>query len=250
MMDFCGHPLTAWSIVQSVNSVEIDETYVSTDDEEIANMSQDYGAEIIWRDYEEASRAPANVPYCHAMRKLKAERDLTEVVCLLPTSPTRLPEDIDNIIRKRREMGFYEISVMLPHNEANESEIIGDHLCKAVLWDKTGRYVTGAGGTAVYDVNHYLETADFDIDFWTWEQMIELKQKNHAGANFFFRDVPYYPVKVWQQFDIDYKDEFELIQVLMNHYILKGKGIEIYEEYRKREEKRMENGTTSKRRTV
>jgi pseudaminic acid cytidylyltransferase len=36
---FCGKPLVAWSIIQALNSYFIDDVYVSTDDQEIAEIA-------------------------------------------------------------------------------------------------------------------------------------------------------------------------------------------------------------------
>ncbi len=239
MMDFCGHPLTAWTIVQSVNSVLIDETYLSTDSEEIAKMAESYGAQIVWRDYVEEESAPANVPMCHMIRKIQKEKQLDVIVPLLPTSPARLPDDLDNIIRLKNKLGVKAIDSQTPHNEAIEFEVTAPNTCRIALWDKTGKYVTQGGAISAYDADHYLETLEYDIDVWSWEQLQELRKKNHMAANYFYREMIYYPLKIWQSPDIDYEDEFEWVQLIMQHYILKGRGIEIYEEYREREEKRI-----------
>ena len=52
IVDFCGRPLIAWSIEQALNSKYIDKVYVSTDDDEIADISKEYGAELIKRPRE------------------------------------------------------------------------------------------------------------------------------------------------------------------------------------------------------
>ena len=41
----------------------------------------------------------------------------------------------------------------------------------------------------------------------------------------------YYPLKWWQQYDIDDIDDFEQCEILMERYILKGRGAAVYEEY-------------------
>ncbi|MFC2158941.1 cytidylyltransferase domain-containing protein, partial [Acidobacteriota bacterium] len=44
-----GKELVSWSIEQSIRSKRVKNTYVSTDDEKIARISENAGAEIIWR---------------------------------------------------------------------------------------------------------------------------------------------------------------------------------------------------------
>ena len=45
----CGKPLIAYSIEVALNSELIDDVYVSTDSEQIAKISKDYGAKVIKR---------------------------------------------------------------------------------------------------------------------------------------------------------------------------------------------------------
>ena len=44
--EFCGKPLIAWSIEAALKSKCFEQVIVSTDDEEIASISRNYGAEI------------------------------------------------------------------------------------------------------------------------------------------------------------------------------------------------------------
>src|SRR3990167_6542223 len=43
---FCGKPLIAWSIEHGLESKKIDELIVSTDSEDIAEISKKYGASV------------------------------------------------------------------------------------------------------------------------------------------------------------------------------------------------------------
>ena len=46
ILDFSGKPLIAWTIEAALNSKYIDRVVVSTDDQEIADVSKKYGAEL------------------------------------------------------------------------------------------------------------------------------------------------------------------------------------------------------------
>ena len=46
ILDLAGKPLIAWTIEAALNSKYIDRIVVSTDDQEIANFSIKYGAEV------------------------------------------------------------------------------------------------------------------------------------------------------------------------------------------------------------
>ena len=74
-----GHPLVAYSINISKLSPIIDDVYVSTDSEEIAEVAHHYGCEVpFMRPSELASDlATDKVVFEHALKWLKAEQNLT-----------------------------------------------------------------------------------------------------------------------------------------------------------------------------
>jgi len=44
LLNFCGKPLLSWTIEQCKNCSLINEIYMSTEDQEIANISSEFGA--------------------------------------------------------------------------------------------------------------------------------------------------------------------------------------------------------------
>ena len=52
---FFGKPLIAWSIETAINSGVFDEVYVSTDDSEIADIAEYYGANVPFKRPENLS---------------------------------------------------------------------------------------------------------------------------------------------------------------------------------------------------
>lgn len=99
IMDFCGKPLIAWSIEQAMQSKYIEGVYVSTDGEEIAEISKKYGAEVIWRPADLASdTASSESALIHAVSEINKKSEISTVMFLQATSPIRLNEDIDNAI--------------------------------------------------------------------------------------------------------------------------------------------------------
>ncbi len=96
-----GKPLIAWTIERARNSKYIDEIVVSTDDEEIAEVSKQYGAEIPFlRPEELATDEAKGVDVAlHAVERLKTDGRVYDLLILLqPTSPLRVSEDIDKAI--------------------------------------------------------------------------------------------------------------------------------------------------------
>jgi len=95
-------PLVAYSIEHSLASKLINRTIVSTDNEEIAKVSEEYGAEIpIFRSKELAGDDVLDFPvFEHMLTYLKKEENYEPeiVVHLRPTSPYREPKWIDSAI--------------------------------------------------------------------------------------------------------------------------------------------------------
>lgn len=92
-----GLPLIAWSIRAACDSCVLDQCCVSTDDEEIAEVAQRYGAEIIQRPAELSQDfSPMILAVEHALKEAEAGWGAFDYVCLMqPTSPQRTAEDID-----------------------------------------------------------------------------------------------------------------------------------------------------------
>lgn len=95
--NLCGKPLIAWTIEESLKSKKLDNVVVSTDDEEIADIAQKYGADVpFMRPAELAGDlTPGIDTLLHAIEELP---DFDSVLLLQPTSPLRTVEDIYGII--------------------------------------------------------------------------------------------------------------------------------------------------------
>ena len=103
IVDFMGKPLLAWSIEDAKGSAFVDEVYVSTDDKDIAKVSEMYGAKVIWRPEEiSGDFSPSEEALKHALGEIgKTDQEKIDyVVFLQATSPLRETKDIDNAIKK------------------------------------------------------------------------------------------------------------------------------------------------------
>jgi CMP-N,N'-diacetyllegionaminic acid synthase len=100
--ELCGKPLIAWSIEVAQESDLVDKVVVSTDDEEIAEIALNYGAEVPFLRPSELSQdeTPGIEPVLHALNKLP-QFDMTLI--LQPTSPLRNVADIDGILKMCQE---------------------------------------------------------------------------------------------------------------------------------------------------
>lgn len=95
---FAGQPIIGYSIEAALNSQLFDRVIVSTDDEKIAHVAEQFGAEV---PFSRPSRLADNhtgttETIAHAVAWLKKhdQRDLGEVCCIYPTAPFIRIEDL------------------------------------------------------------------------------------------------------------------------------------------------------------
>ncbi len=100
--ELCGRPLIAWTIGAAKKSRLLDRYVVSTEDREIAEISKQYGAEVIDRPSELATNEATTLSVLQDVLK-KIDADI--VVLLQATSPIRNPDLIDNCIRRFLDTG-------------------------------------------------------------------------------------------------------------------------------------------------
>ncbi|EHP89549.1 acylneuraminate cytidylyltransferase family protein [Methanotorris formicicus] len=96
-----GKPLIGWTIEYAKNSKYIDKVVVSTDDEEIAKVSKECGAEVPFLRPKELARddSPTIDAIIHAINWFEERGMFFDILVLLQTtSPLRTTEDIDNAI--------------------------------------------------------------------------------------------------------------------------------------------------------
>ena len=97
-------PLIAYSIEQSLQCKYIDRTIVSTNDEEIAKIAKEYGAEVPFIRPEELAKddTPDLPVFIHALKWLEKNQSYIPeiIVHLRPTSPLRKVKHIEDAIKK------------------------------------------------------------------------------------------------------------------------------------------------------
>ena len=121
-MPVLGRPLCAYPMLAAINSKYVDKLYVSTDDDDIMAIGKEYGAEIIIRPPELATKeALGEDAYVHGYeeirKKLKAqsskrkEEDIELMVLLFCNAPTILSDTIDKGIEVLRKTPEYDSAV-------------------------------------------------------------------------------------------------------------------------------------------
>ena len=104
---FLGRPLIAHSIAFALQQPGIDAVCVSTDDERIAEAARAAGAEVPYLRPPELARddSPKLPVIEHLLDFLEREqgRRYERIVDLQPTSPLRIPQDLDACLRRAAE---------------------------------------------------------------------------------------------------------------------------------------------------
>lgn len=90
----CGKPMITWTIEAARQASAIDQVFVSTDDDEIENISRRFGAEVVRRPKElSGDRASSESALLHTLDTLGIRHGT--LAFLQCTSPLTLPDDID-----------------------------------------------------------------------------------------------------------------------------------------------------------
>ena len=101
ILDIQGKPLVAWTVEASLKSKYITDTYVSSDDNEILEVSQKYGANILKRAKELATDTASSESVVEDVIEIleKKGEKFDYLVLLQPTSPLRDEKDIDEAFK-------------------------------------------------------------------------------------------------------------------------------------------------------
>lgn len=99
IIDLAGKPLIAWTIEASLKSKYITKTIVSSDNNNIIEISKKFGAETIKRPDELALDTTHSEPVIeHALKNIENIEQYDYLILLQPTSPLRDEKDIDGAI--------------------------------------------------------------------------------------------------------------------------------------------------------
>jgi CMP-N,N'-diacetyllegionaminic acid synthase len=157
-----GKPLIAWSIEAALASNMIDSVVVSTDDEEIAEVSLKWGAQVPFIRPAELAQddTPGIAPVLHALDQLP---QFDRVVLLQPTSPLRTVEDINLCIDLAEREGLASVvSVCEPDFHPYWTYILGADLRLTNLID-TPTFSRRQDVPTVYGLNGALYLAHVDF---------------------------------------------------------------------------------------
>ncbi len=121
---FCGKPMIAYSIEAAINSKLFDRVIVSTDDQEIAHVAKEYGAEIPFMRPKELSddHTPTIPVIAHAIQELQKEGPVDIACCIYATAPfihvSFLQEAYTRLLKSKGSYAFSATSFPFPIQRA------------------------------------------------------------------------------------------------------------------------------------
>jgi len=101
ILDLAGKPLIAWTVEAALASKHIDRVVVSTDDQEIADISKKYGADVPFMRPDELANDEATSidVVLQVLEQLEVDDEEYDYIVLLqPTSPLRTTQNIDESV--------------------------------------------------------------------------------------------------------------------------------------------------------
>ena len=202
---FCGKPLIAHTIEQAKQSRYIDRVIVSTEDEAIAQISLEYGAEVPFiRPMELAGDSVATVDVLlHAIQLVGIQDQyLFDILVLLhTTTPMRSVEDIDNSIAllvEEKADNIFSVTEAHRNPYFNMVEINKDGYATLA---KQGNFTTRQAAPLIYDMNS-------SIYVW-WKELLKEKKK------IFLDKTKIYVMPKERSIDIDDNMDFKIAEMMM-----------------------------------
>lgn len=193
-----GLPLIAHNIKAGMNSKYVSDIYVSTEDEEIAEISKKYGAKIIKRPQEFASDTASSES---VLLHFADNVDFDILVFMQCTSPLTLSLDIDEALKLFFEKGYDSVlSVTNDH---------GGFLCGGFTWDEDGQSVN-------YDYKNRKRRQDEKLKYrengaiyiMTKENLVKHKNRLHGNIGLYV--MPYH-----RSYEIDEYEDLLFLNRIM-----------------------------------
>jgi CMP-N-acetylneuraminic acid synthetase len=246
VLPFCGLPLIEWSFIQAKAAHRVDRTFLVTDDPECMEIAQPYGVEIIEQPAWQCRLAElggTGVAYRTAQHFINNGINPEFIINLLPTTPLRMPYDIDRAFARMLAHNAIAISTAAPIHHPGimyKSAKPDTYMSLITVSDE----YTFRSSCLVGIMNWQYQVISHGFGELTHVSDEEIRRRIKKLQNYRFRrrvleqsmpSMPHlaYAVEQWQPEEIDYEFQFKMCEMLMEHYILKGRGKEVYESYEK-----------------
>lgn len=203
---FCGKPLISYTIEQAKQSSLIDDVYVSSDSDQILNISEIAGAKSIKRPEEiSGDFATSESALIHSIKQICNNEECI-IVFLQATSPLRHVEDLNNAIKKFQES----------NSDSLFSCVDAGDVC---LWSTKNNVES-----ITYNSNNRKRRQDFDSyviengSFYITKSSSLIQSGNRLSGK-----ISFYNMERWKIHEIDDIDDLQLCEYLYKTKILDKK---------------------------
>lgn len=194
-----GVPLIGYTIKAALNS-NLDRIIVSTDCNEIAQIAEQYGVEVIKRPSELAEDKTPTLPVLQDIVK-KLDEKYEAVMTLQPTSPLRTEKHINESIELFKEDKNVDslVSVIeVPHNYMPEK-----------LMSFNGKYITGN--------NNIKRRQDISTMYARNGAAIYITKVDHLDEYIFGGNILPYKMNKMNSLDIDDIEDWKIVERIMKN---------------------------------
>jgi len=207
IIDFCGKPLIAWTIEQCIKANDVNDVWVSSDDDNILNIAKQYGAKIIKRPCDiSGDTSTSESAWLHAIDFLQQKNiPLDAILAPQATSPLREAVDINNAISKFIEGGY----------DSMFSSSTADDL---FFWEESETGIDSVN----YDYKNRKRRQDIkeqtieNGSFYLFKPEIIKKHNNRLGGK-----IGYSKMEFWKMFEIDNLEDVRMCSALMKEFLIK-----------------------------
>lgn len=210
IMEIAGKPLIGWTIEQALACKYIDTVIVSTDDDEIAEISKSFGAEVPFKRPEELARdgSPTMDTVFHAIDYFENNARFFDILVLLePTSPLRKRNDLDDAIESLVDSEANADSIV----SVGEVHLENPHITKMIV----NGYVTPLieSKTEAIFQRQQLPKIYFPYGVIYAGKVSELKEEKTFYQK---RTIPYF-IERWQNYEIDDIFDSICVEAIINY---------------------------------
>jgi N-acylneuraminate cytidylyltransferase len=206
IINFCGKPLIAWTIEQCIKAKDVNDVWVSSDDDDILDVAKQYGAKTIKRPQDiSGDTATSESTWLHAIDVLQ-QKNIPLDVILAPqvTSPLRETKDINNAIFKFVEGNY----------DSMFSASTTDDL---FFWEESDTGIDSVN----YDYKNRKRRQDIkeqiieNGSFYLFKPEIIKKYNNRLGGK-----IGYSKMEFWKMFEIDDLEDVKICSALIKEFLL------------------------------
>lgn len=200
----CGKPLLAWSVIQARSASSIDSVWVSSDNDEILAVAEQYGARPIKRpDHLSGDSASSESAWLHALDIIeKTNEPVDLIVGMQVTSPVRTSSDLDGALDQVKKE---DLDSLLTVTEVEDffNWRIGPNGPESLNYD----YMSRKRRQSIE--KRYLENGSF----YVFRPRILRELNNRLGGK-----IGLYIMERYKMFQIDNPEDIMLVEAIMRGY--------------------------------